>query len=424
MNNPIIDKRKQQIQDSRTREYFDEVLSCYFSGNYRSTVVMLYATVICDIIYKLDELVNVYRDASAQQILDDIKQLQTQNPTSAEWERLLVEKCKDANRVLEIPDYSNVVSLQNLRHLCAHPVIDGNKELYRPNADIVLGHIYNMLDGILTKSAYYKKDLFNIFLTDIANSKSQFAASKDLENYITAKFLDKLNNVEDEFFFFKSLWKLVFKLNDQDCRDNRDVNFTSLRLMVKRHKDIFLERFENDKAYFGRHIYVEDCRRFCMLVKFFDIYPDFFDKLPEDVKLTINNCIDQNADLNALAIFRANNAIDHIFGARPEREGSASFLSSFLRENINPALSLDYNILHYSRSYSYDSGDSRFTEFIEPYIYQFSLAQLGQIVKCVNENSQLYDRRRARRDNDFIYERIVELKPDFDFTPYPNFRHG
>lgn len=424
MNNPIIDKRKQQIQDSRTREYFEEVLSCYFSGNYRSTVVMLYATVICDIVYKLDELVNVYGDASAQQILDDIKNLQAQNPTSAEWERLLVEKCKDANRVLEIPDYSNVVSLQNLRHLCAHPVINGNQELYRPNADIVLGHIYNMLDGILTKSAYYKKALFNIFLSDIANSKSLFAASKDLENYITAKFLDKLNNVEDEFYFFKSLWKLVFELVDQDCRDNRGVNFTSLRLMVKRHKDIFLVRFENEKAYFGRHICIGDCRRFRMLVEFFDVYPEFFDKLPEDVKITIDNGIDQNADLKALAIFRANNAIDHIFGVRPEKEDTASFLSVYLRENINPSLSMDYNIQHYGRSYSYDAGDSRFTEFIEPYVYQFTLAQLEQIVSCVNENSQLYDRRRARRDNSIIYERIVELKPDFDFTPYPHFKQG
>ena len=424
MNNPIIDKRKQQIQDSRTREYFDEVLSCYYSGNYRSTVVMLYATVICDIIYKLDELVNVYGDVRAQQILDDVRALQTQNPTSAEWEKQLVEKCKDANRVLEIPDYSNVISLQSLRHLCAHPVINGNQELYRPNADIVLGHIYNMLDGILTKSAYYKKDVFNIFLTDIANAKSLLTVSKDLENYITAKYLDKLNSVDDEYHFFKSLWKLVFELADQDCRENRGVNFTSLRLMVKRHKDIFLERFENEKAYFGRHIHIGDCRRFRMLVKYFDVYPEFFDKLSEDVKLTINNGIDLNTDLMALGIFRATNVIEHIFGARPEKEGSAGFLSLYLRENISPALALDYNIQHYSRSYSYDAGDSRFTEFIEPYVYQFTLAQLEQIVKCVNENSQLYDRRRARRDNSIIYERIVELNPDFDFKAYPYFRHG
>ena len=423
MNNPLIDKLRQQIQDGRTREYFDEVLSCYYSGNYRSTIVMLYATVICDIVYKLDELVTVYGDTRAQQILNEINTLQTQNPTSAEWERQLVEKCKDANRVLEIPDYSNVVSLQNLRHLCAHPVINGNKELYHPNEYIVLGHIHNMLNGILTKSAYYRKNLFNIFLTDIANAKSKFVANRDLENYITLKFLDKLNGVDDEFFFFKSLWKIVFELDDQDCRDNREVNFTSLLLMVKRHKDIFLERYDNQKTYFGQHVHTDASRRMRMLVKFFDYYPEFMEKLPEDVKLTINNSIDQSQDLSALAIFRATNVVDHIFNARPETEGSASFLSLYLQENINPAFALDYNIQHYGRSFSYDAGDSRFTEFIEPYVYQFTIEQLSRIVGCVNDNSQLYDRRRARRDNTLIYNRIVELNPNYDFAPYPYFRH-
>lgn len=384
---------------------------------------MLYATVICDIVYKLDELVTVYGDTRAQKILNEINVLQTQNPTSAEWERLLVEKCKDANRVLEIPDYSNVVSLQNLRHLCAHPVINGNKELYHPNEHIVLGHIYNMLDGVLTKSAYYRKNLFNIFLTDIANAKSKFVANKDLENYITLKFLDKLNSVDDEFFFFKSLWKIVFELDDQDCRDNREVNFTSLLLMVKRHKDIFLERFDNQKTYFGQHVHTDASRRMRMLVKFFDYYPEFMEKLPEDVKLTINNSIDQSQDLSALAIFRANNVVDHIFNARPETEGSASFLSHYLRENINPASALDYNIQHYGRSFSYDAGDSRFTEFIEPYVYQFTIEQLNRIVECVNANSQLYDRRRARRDNCLIYNRIMEIDPNYDFAPYSYFRH-
>ena len=194
--------------------------------------------------------------------------------------------------------------------------------------------------------------------------------------------------------------------------------------MVKRHKDIFVERFENEKAYFGRHIYVGDSRRFRMLVKFFVFYPEFYEKLTEDVKITINSVIEHSDDLTALAVFRVTNVVDHIFESRPENEGTASFLSLYLRENINPALSLDYNIQHYGRSNSYDAGDSRFTEFIEPYVYLFSLAQLEQIVKYVNENSQLFDRRRARRDNRIIYDRIMELKSDFDFKDYPFFRHG
>ena len=410
MNNPIIEKKRLQIQDSRTREYFDEVLSCYYSGNYRSAIVMLYSTVICDIIYKLNELVNVYGDQKAQAILDEIAQLQSQNPTSAEWERLLIEKCKDGNRILEIPDYSNCDSLQKLRHLCAHPVIKGNQQLYRPNGTIVMGHIQNMLDGVLTKNAYYRKDFFKIFLDDIAKAKNLFANADDLERYITSKFLDKLNSIEDEFFFFKSLWKLVFELDDQDCRDNRFANIVALNLMVKRHKDYFLEMFEREKDYFGRHISIGNDKRFDYLVRFFDFHTEFFAKLPQDVQLAVNNNIDACQDFKSLALFRAANPVAHIFNEKPETEKTAKFLSYYLRENVGSAISLDYNILHYSRSYTYNLGDSRFEEFIAPHVGEFSLPQLEKLVSDINQNSQLYERRRGKNDHDALYNRIMELK--------------
>lgn len=76
MNNPIIEKLQSQIQDSRTAEYFGEVLSCYYSGNLRSAIVMLYSTVICDLVYKLDELKNVYGDNGATQILQELEERQ------------------------------------------------------------------------------------------------------------------------------------------------------------------------------------------------------------------------------------------------------------------------------------------------------------------------------------------------------------
>ena len=38
------------IYFQKTREYFDEVLSSYANGNYRSAVVMLYSVAICDLL--------------------------------------------------------------------------------------------------------------------------------------------------------------------------------------------------------------------------------------------------------------------------------------------------------------------------------------------------------------------------------------
>ena len=191
MNNPIITKLQSQIQDPRTAEYFSEVLSCYYSGNLRSAVVMLYATVICDLIYKLEDLKNIYGDKGAAKILQDLENLQKENPKNTDWERDIPEKCKDANKILTTADYSNFCSLQQLRHLCAHPVITDSKELYRPNSDIVLGHIRNMLDGVLTKPAFQVKELFMIILQDMASVKNILLDAKQLEKYIVSKYLGK-----------------------------------------------------------------------------------------------------------------------------------------------------------------------------------------------------------------------------------------
>lgn len=45
-----------------------EVLSCFYSDNLRSAVVMLYATVVSDLYYKISDLVETYNDAGAEQI--------------------------------------------------------------------------------------------------------------------------------------------------------------------------------------------------------------------------------------------------------------------------------------------------------------------------------------------------------------------
>lgn len=60
MRNRSIDELSEQIYSAKTREYFDEVIQSYYVGNYRSATVMLYSVVICDIVYKLNELIERY----------------------------------------------------------------------------------------------------------------------------------------------------------------------------------------------------------------------------------------------------------------------------------------------------------------------------------------------------------------------------
>lgn len=62
------------IYFSKTKEYFKEVVSSYINGNYRSATVMLYSVAICDILFKLQELKDMYNDSVATRILQKIEQ--------------------------------------------------------------------------------------------------------------------------------------------------------------------------------------------------------------------------------------------------------------------------------------------------------------------------------------------------------------
>ena len=82
MENYSIESAIERIDDPRTREYFLEVYSSYSNGNYRSAIVMLWSTVICDLVYKLQNLRDIHNDATALDIIAYIEKKQKSNSKS------------------------------------------------------------------------------------------------------------------------------------------------------------------------------------------------------------------------------------------------------------------------------------------------------------------------------------------------------
>lgn len=424
MNNPLLDKLKAQIQDPRTADYFSEVLSCYYSGNLRSAVVMLYATVICDLIFKLDDLVQIYGDKGAKRILEDLQKQQDENPKSTDWEREVPEKCKEASKILTTADYSNFCSLQQLRHLCAHPVISGNRDLYRPNSDIVLGHIRNMLEGVLIKPAFQIKELFRILLDDLSSVKDIIVDEKQLKQYIEGKYLDRFNSIELEKHIFKTLWKFVFYLDDDDCKSNRKINYSCLNLLVSRHKETILSDFTQNNEYFAKCIDCKKTELLTYLIKLFNEYPDFFEALPNAKQLEIKAMIDNDTskDLKAFAIFRSEDMVQHIFENTMKcSHVHLKYFADFLESIAGHTVALNYYLKLYEKSSSFNCADWRFEDFIEPHLDEFNEEQMKSIIEATDQNSQIYNRWRASTSNNKIKSRMLALNPNFDFSVYSNF---
>jgi len=107
VENFSIELAADKISEPRTREYFQEVLNSYTNSNYRSAVVMLWTVVICDLIYKLQHLRDIYNDTTAQSILDHIAQKQKANPNSPDWETELLEQVKNRTELLDSAEYQS-----------------------------------------------------------------------------------------------------------------------------------------------------------------------------------------------------------------------------------------------------------------------------------------------------------------------------
>ena len=85
MDEFALEKLSDRIHYGKTKDYFKEVLSSYHNGNHRSAVVMLWSVAVCDLVYKLQSLIDLYDDASAKLILAEMSKIQQKDQKSAAW---------------------------------------------------------------------------------------------------------------------------------------------------------------------------------------------------------------------------------------------------------------------------------------------------------------------------------------------------
>ena len=167
-----LESVSEKIYFDKTKEYFREVLSSYHNNNYRSSVVMLWSVVVCDILYKLQHLVNLHNDPKVIDILNKIQNIQESNPKSSEWEMKLIEESWRNTELINNIEYANLEYLQTQRHLSAHPVLRHDSELHSPSKETVRALLRNSLEDVLIKPPFYANKIFDELVLDIANNSS------------------------------------------------------------------------------------------------------------------------------------------------------------------------------------------------------------------------------------------------------------
>ena len=135
----------EKIYSIKSREYFKEVVSSYAIGNFRSAIVMLYSVCMCDLIYKLQELRDVYDDKVAKNILETIEKEQTESNSKSSWEKTLVDSVYKKTNLLDNDGYAYLNHVYDIRNLSAHPALDKNGELISPPKEVVAAYIRTSL---------------------------------------------------------------------------------------------------------------------------------------------------------------------------------------------------------------------------------------------------------------------------------------
>lgn len=421
MRIPAIEELMNHIPDARSKEGMKEVLSCFYSNNLRSAVVMLYATVVSDLYYKICDLVTTYNDAGAIQIKQYVDNEWHDHPKSPAWETEMPWQCWDKNKVLKNDSYAHFCHLQDERNLCAHPVITAN-DLYRPSAATVQGLIVDMLNGIICKPSFLSKDLVDRFTDDIENASQSFPDKKSLQDYITSKYLEKIDNEREEYDLFRKLWKFVYKKTDDRSKANRLANHSILCLLYERNQHYFDQQIKQDGAYYGASIALDDRACTKAFILFANNHLSVLDAMPDDFKIKFKQKIDLVSDLKAVAFCLSDSPLQHAKSVDKNIGSSAAkYIFAYLSNNVSRADAIDFAIDLYAHSNSYNLADDYYDNLIDSILSQMSVAQLESLIQCSERNSQIYDRRYFPRAKSRIKDAILINEPQFDFSPYAKF---
>lgn len=428
MSEHSIENLIDNIFNIKTKEYFEEVIQTYYTNCFRSSVVMLYSVVVCDLIFKLEELRDIYNDVTAKKILLELETLQKANPTSPAWENKLVEMISERTTLLEISDIENINQLQKHRHLSAHPVLNQISILFKPNKETVKSHIRNMLEGVLTKPPILSTRIFNELVDDLAKNKDRFSEDKELIRFLNAKYFKSLRK-ETLNDIFKKLWKLIFKLENEDCNNNREINFKALEIIFKIDPSETLKVIKSEQLYFNGTL-----RGVCMnyLFKLLFKYPKIYFALSDLTKDEIEYEIKNNNKFLFLSWFKYEDFTEYNTKLYELLSGKSPFsIDKKTYEDVK-SLYKDYNlkeefinltILIFSKSNLYDTADYNFYGRIEPLLEHFTEAQLIKLLEAIENNYQIAYRGMAKSHNKQMkvyFDKI--LGEDFNYSNYRHFK--
>lgn len=413
----------ENIYFPQIKTYFREIISSYDNGNYRSAIVMLYSTVVCDLLLKLKELTDVYSDQKAEKMLDYVeKQKRAANKSAWEWE--LIGKIYKETELLSDESYTMLQHIYDLRNFSAHPALNDDYELISPTPEMTVAYIKKALEDILIKPSVFAQSIVSRMSDDLATKRALYLKDFEaLELYLNKVYFQRMT---DKMItqVFRAFWKFTFiKTEDALYDENRGINRKALEAMLNAHGETICRYIKENPAYFTVSLDKSCLSNICVLLGY---YPQIYIHLEQQVQYQI-----QTFDEGSVAIikwFEGGDLAQHItiFDSDIDKLSShmLTILQIICQRQGQPSLFVKFLINHYSRSNSYASARIRFEYVIEPYMESFSDTDFENLICVISSNDQIYNYAGQKDYNDRIMEQAAtKLSPTFDLSRYTNFEY-
>lgn len=367
----------ENIKNEQSKSYFREVVSSYENENYRSAIVVLYILCLSDLLYKLKEVADVDEDERAKKIIADVMQKQQEGKN---WEFELATQMHNKAHLLDETSWKLLNHMREMRNACAHPSYDNDWNLIQPCQEQVLAQMRFALDNILLKPAFYIDDVVDKLSDDLAAKKSYLLYPDTLDKYLKRRYLRHLSN---ELFVrvFGSFWKFVFRLNNDDCNANRDINMLLLDLMYKEREDVINSYIDKNPDKFA----IEDHLLFWRQAHiFFGQNPSLYGHLSEITRKMHESNLPRVSNGSLLRWYLKGNKVDHInyliereYWAEPSNADYRDFIQAYREEGLL-SYACHYLILAMQHAISFMIAIEYFNrirlminEMTEENIYQF-----------------------------------------------------
>ena len=424
MNSIVISYDK--IPNSKTREYFKEVVSSYNNGNYRSAIVMLYTVAICDILFKLKDLYELYGDTTAKLLLDEYESRRHEREkqdSKSSWEYELIKEAHKKSLIDSI-SFSELETVYTYRNMSAHPILDSSYELCSPSQETTIALIRAIFDRLLTQPPLYIGKIIDSMTEDLKARKQILLSDKVLlRSMINDKYISHLN----ERYIIKvfcAFWKFCFMEDDEICNENRDINIEILHILLDKNYEELKRAIIDDSVHYNCSINDDIL---LSLYVFLSEYVELYALLRQETKTALNSLLQRNTDLIYISWFMYDNLDDFVAKLKDKNcyYPSSKFITKMvLQFNVNGKSELfyDYLIECYSRSYCFEIARNRWNDLIAPQVDNLSRKQIIRLIDVTNNNDQIYYSYHAYNANCQIVRRFVKLGlDDFNFDNYHHF---